>query len=168
MPHTLAEFDALPEDDAVALLLECCASRSWARSVAATRPFGSRTSLLTTADRAIAALTGIDLDDALAGHPRIGERSDHASSRREQAAVTTAGADALARIADGNRAYEEKFGHVYLVRAAGRSAPELLDILERRLGNDPEAERREVRTALAEITRLRLERLLTDTAEGCA
>jgi len=168
VPYTLAEFDALSEDEAVALLLECCASRSWARSVAATRPFGSQSSLYAAADRAVTELTGDDLDDALAGHPRIGERSDHAASRREQAAVATADADILARIADGNRAYEAKFGHVYLVRADGRSATELLGILDRRLENDPETEKREVRRALAEITRLRLERLLTDTAGGAA
>ncbi|UYP20021.1 2-oxo-4-hydroxy-4-carboxy-5-ureidoimidazoline decarboxylase [Rhodococcus sp. Z13] len=162
MHLTPADFDALPEADAVALLLDCCASPTWARSVAAARPFGNREALLSAASAAAESLTGADLDDALAGHPRIGERSEHASSRREQAAVTTADAGTLERIAAGNGAYEEKFGHVYLVRAAGRSAGELLEILERRLANDPETERKEVRAALAEITRLRLERLVTE------
>jgi 2-oxo-4-hydroxy-4-carboxy-5-ureidoimidazoline decarboxylase len=164
--HTITEFDTMPEDDAMAVLLECCESLSWARSVAAARPYGSRSALLDDAGDAAGRLTGTDLDDALAGHPRIGERADNASSRREQAAVTTADADLLERIAAGNRAYEEKFGHVYLVRAAGRSASELLTILEHRLGNDPQTEQREVRCALADITRLRLERLITAIPEG--
>ncbi|MEU5841890.1 2-oxo-4-hydroxy-4-carboxy-5-ureidoimidazoline decarboxylase [Rhodococcus sp. NPDC047139] len=164
MQLTTARFDAMPEGEAVALLLECCSSRTWAHSVAAARPFGSRTVLLATAAAAAENLDGDDLDEALAGHPRIGERTEDATSRREQSAVTGADTDILNRLAAGNRAYEERFGHVYLVRAAGRTAPELLEILERRLGNDPDTEKTEMRTALAEITRLRLERLVTDTA----
>lgn len=164
MQLTTARFDAMPEDEAVALLLDCCSSRTWAHSVVAARPFGSRTVLLTTAAAAAENLDGDDLADALAGHPRIGERSEHAASRREQSAVTTADADILDRLAAGNREYEERFGHVYLVRAAGRTAPELLEILERRLRNDPESEKAEMRAALAEITRLRLERIVTETA----
>lgn len=163
MHLSITDFDALPQDEATALLLECCSCPRWARTVAASRPYGSRSSLFTAADAAAEQLTDDDLDDALAGHPRIGERSDNAASRREQAAVATSDADILDRIAAGNRAYEEKFGHVYLVRASGRSASELLAILERRLGNDLQTEQHEVRAALADITRLRLERLITDT-----
>ncbi|MET4049356.1 MULTISPECIES: 2-oxo-4-hydroxy-4-carboxy-5-ureidoimidazoline decarboxylase [unclassified Rhodococcus (in: high G+C Gram-positive bacteria)] len=166
MQYSLADFDELPEDEAVVLLLECCASGSWAHTLSSARPFGSRAAIIAAAERAIAELDGEDLDDALAGHPRIGERANDLSSRREQAAVATADAEVLARIAQGNLAYEEKFGHVYLVRADGRSAAELLAILERRLCNDPDAERNEVRTALADITRLRIERRFVHSPEG--
>ncbi|WP_241385272.1 2-oxo-4-hydroxy-4-carboxy-5-ureidoimidazoline decarboxylase [Rhodococcus sp. CH91] len=165
MQCTTDRFDAMSEKDAVALLLECCSSRAWAYSVAAARPFGTRTALLATAEAAAENLDGDDLAEALAGHPRIGERAEHPASRREQASVAEADADVLARLAAGNRMYEEKFGHVYLVRAAGRTATELLDILERRLGNDPLTEERDMRSALAEITRLRLERLIIEDGE---
>ena len=99
---------------------------------------------------------------ALAGHPRIGERCAHASSRREQSGVAGAGAQVLDALAAGNRAYEERFGHVYLVCANGRPAGELLAVLRGRLGNDPATERRVLRAELREINRLRLERLLEE------
>ncbi|TCN55010.1 2-oxo-4-hydroxy-4-carboxy-5-ureidoimidazoline decarboxylase [Rhodococcus sp. SMB37] len=166
MHYSITDFDALPEDAATAVLLECCSSPSWAHTVAATRPYESRSALIVAAKTALEQLTGAALDDALAGHPRIGERADNAESRREQAAVATSDAHLLERIAAGNRAYEAKFGHVYLVRAAGRSAAELLEILERRLDNEPDAEQHEVRSALTDITCLRLERLIVDTSEG--
>lgn len=166
MHYSITDFDALPEDEATAVLLECCSSPSWAHTVAAARPYESRSALFVAAKTACEQLTGPDLDDALAGHPRIGERADSAESRREQAAVATADARLLEQIAAGNRAYEAKFGHVYLVRAAGRKAAELLEILERRLDNEPDVEQHEVRSALADITCLRLERLIIDTSEG--
>ncbi|WP_307846259.1 2-oxo-4-hydroxy-4-carboxy-5-ureidoimidazoline decarboxylase [Rhodococcus sp. CX] len=157
-----ATFDALPEADAVALLLTCCSSPAWARRVAAARPYGNRDALLRNATEQALALSDDELDDALAGHPRIGERSESAASQREQSSVATAADGVRAALAAGNRAYEEKFGHVYLVRAAGRSADELLEILNRRLGNDAATERGEVRAALADINRLRLELLIDD------
>ncbi|MEZ5152275.1 2-oxo-4-hydroxy-4-carboxy-5-ureidoimidazoline decarboxylase [Rhodococcus zopfii] len=160
-----ATFDALPADDAVALLQTCCSSPAWAHRVAAARPYGDRAALLRTATDLALALSDPELGDALAGHPRIGERSDSAASRREQSSVATATTEVRAALAAGNRAYEEKFGHVYLVRAAGRSAGELLGILHRRLDHDAATERGEVRAALADITRLRLE-LLIDGAAG--
>lgn len=162
MRYTVTEFDALPRDDAVALLRTVCTSKAWADRVAAARPYGTVAALLETAAAAVQQLSEADLDAALAGHPRIGDRSSSAASRLEQATVATADAQLRADLADGNRAYEERFGHVYLVRAAGRSAAELLDILRRRLTNDPATERGEVRAALADINRLRLERLIVD------
>ncbi|NGP09371.1 2-oxo-4-hydroxy-4-carboxy-5-ureidoimidazoline decarboxylase [Rhodococcus sp. 14C212] len=168
MPYTVAEFDALPEPEAVALLTTCCAGATWAARVAAGRPYGDRHALLDAVSVAIAGLDDHGRAEALAGHPRIGEPSESASSQREQSAVATADARMLAALAAGNRAYEDRFGHVYLVRAAGRSAAELLDILHRRLGNDPATEGAEVCSALADITRLRLERLVLDEADAAS
>lgn len=159
-----ATFDALPDDEAVALLQTCCSSPAWAHRVAAARPYGNRDALLRAAADLALTLSDAELADALSGHPRIGERSDSAASQREQASVATSTAEVRAALAAGNRAYEEKFGHVYLVRAAGRSAGELLGILNRRLGHDAETERGEVRAALADINRLRLELLIDDVA----
>ena len=146
-------------DQALARLLDCCASLKWATRIVSSRPYPSLDGLFARADVTLENLSEAEVDKALAGHPRIGERSAHASSRREQAGVAGADADTLAALAEGNRVYERRFGHVYLVCADGRSAEELLDVLRARLGNDPETERRVLRVELAKINRLRLGRL---------
>jgi OHCU decarboxylase len=140
-------------------LQDICASGRWVDAVAGAAPYGSLDALLAAADDALAALDEADVDDALAGHPRIGERSEHASSRREQAGV---GDDVRAALAEGNRDYERRFGHVYLVCASGRSGAELLGLLRQRLGNDPARERAVVREELRKINRLRLQRLVEE------
>jgi 2-oxo-4-hydroxy-4-carboxy-5-ureidoimidazoline decarboxylase len=141
-------------------LFECCSSSIWARRVAGSRPYSTRDQLLDRADRVLAELSEAEVDNALDGHPRIGDKADNASSKREQAAVQSADAAVLTALAEANRKYEDQFGHVYLVCATGRSAPELLAILEERLGNDPETERRVLRVELAKINRIRLNRML--------
>ena len=146
------------------LLYGVCSSPLWARRVLAGGPFADVNALLDRADRVLAELPDSALDAALDGHPRIGAKVDNASSAREQAAVTTAGDDVKAALAVKNREYDEKFGYVYLVCASGRSAEELLAILTDRLDNDPDTERRVMRSELAKINRLRLERLLSEPA----
>lgn len=153
-------FDALPADAAEAELLAVCASPAWARAVAAGRPYGTVDALLERAGAVLAGLDEAEVDRALAGHPRIGERSAHASSRREQAGVAGADAAVLDALAEGNRAYEERFGHVYLVCADGRPAQELLEVLRTRLAHDPATERRVLRRELGAINALRLGRLI--------
>jgi 2-oxo-4-hydroxy-4-carboxy-5-ureidoimidazoline decarboxylase len=103
------------------------------------------------------------LDQALAAHARIGEHrlgstTEDRWSRTEQAGALSADDQLQQRIAEGNRRYEEKFGRVFLIRAAGRTAEEMADAVEDRLGNDPQTEADVVRRELAEIVRLRLER----------
>ncbi|MBF6060073.1 2-oxo-4-hydroxy-4-carboxy-5-ureidoimidazoline decarboxylase [Nocardia terpenica] len=156
----LRAFDALPAAAAVELLLSCCSSPVWAGEVAAARPVGSVEALLAAADAALAELSEDELDRALAGHPRIGATPDTAASAREQAGVAGAPDAVRAALAAGNRAYEQRFGHVYLVCATGRSAAELLDILRARLHNDPHTERGIVRAELAKINHIRLRRLV--------
>jgi 2-oxo-4-hydroxy-4-carboxy-5-ureidoimidazoline decarboxylase len=154
---TLGEFNALAAADAEGLLLTCCTAPGWARAVAAGRPYPSVETLHAAA---AAALTDRDVADGLAGHPRIGDRTGDDRSRREQGGVAGAPPETLAALAAGNRAYEERFGHVYLVCATGRSGSELLGVLRERLGNDPATERTVVRGELAAINRIRLDRLL--------
>lgn len=108
---------------------------------------------MAAADAGLAALDDAEIDEALAGHPRIGDRPTSAKSAREQSGV---GDDVRSALAEGNRAYEAKFGHIYLVCAAGRGGEELLAILRARLDNDPATERQVMRTELAKINRLRL------------
>ena len=143
----------------------CCASPAWVARIWAGRPYRSRAALLDAAETACRELDDAQLDLALAGHPRIGDRATGAGtearwSRQEQASVSDADQGTRDGLVAANRAYEERFGHVFLIRAAGRSAPEMLAELRRRLGNDPATERREVVAQLAQITRLRVERLL--------
>jgi 2-oxo-4-hydroxy-4-carboxy-5-ureidoimidazoline decarboxylase len=166
MSYDIADFDALPDAEAERLLRGCCASARWARAVTAGRPYGSTDALLAAADTALAALEDPDLDDALAGHPRIGERTRSPASSREQAGVLASDDGVLAALAEGNRAYEQRFGHVYLVCATGRSGAELLAVLEERLRNDPATERVRVRAELGKINRIRLTQLATDGGSG--
>ncbi|MGA9871137.1 MAG: 2-oxo-4-hydroxy-4-carboxy-5-ureidoimidazoline decarboxylase [Rhodococcus sp. (in: high G+C Gram-positive bacteria)] len=156
----LDRFDRMSDRQAMHALYECCSSSIWARRVAGGRPYRSLDSLLDRADRVLAELPEAEVDLALDGHPRIGDRPDNPSSQREQAAVQSAGWDVLNILAERNREYEARFGHVYLVCATGRSAKDLLAILEERLGNDPETERRVLRVELAKINRIRLRRML--------
>jgi allantoicase len=158
-------LNSLPTAQAKELLASCCGSRAWVDRMAAGRPYTDLDALLEAGDRAVAGLDRDGLAEALAGHPRIGQRAAGPStgaawSRQEQAAVGTAADEVRAALAEGNRAYEERFGHVFLIRADGRSAEEMLAALRERLGNDPGAERRAVAEELRQITRLRLERLL--------
>ncbi|GAA1866188.1 2-oxo-4-hydroxy-4-carboxy-5-ureidoimidazoline decarboxylase [Pseudonocardia ailaonensis] len=149
----MISFDTLPAEDAEALLLQVCTAPRWAREVAAGRPYGTPEKLQAAA---AAALSAADLDDALAGHPRIGDRAAAAEAGSEQAAVASADAAVLAALDEGNRAYEERFGRVYLVCASGRSAEDLLATLRSRLGNAPGEERLVALGELAAINRLRL------------
>ncbi len=120
--------------------------------------------MLDAADTVLAGLPEAEIDRALAGHPRIGERPHSAASAREQAGVAGAPDEVHAALAAGNRAYEQRFGYRYLVCASGRTGSELLALLQDRLHNDVETERRVMRTELAKINRLRLRALLTAAA----
>lgn len=155
----LARLNRLHREEAERELLACCGSRRWAAALAAGRPYPTRRALLEAAERAWWALDERDWAEAFAAHPRIGE-PDGATARREQQAVATASAETLAALAEANRRYERRFGHVYLVFASGRSAGELLDVLQERLRNDPRTELRVAAGEQARITRLRLERLV--------
>jgi 2-oxo-4-hydroxy-4-carboxy-5-ureidoimidazoline decarboxylase len=129
------------------------------------RPFPSAQDALDLSDAIVLGLDDSALEQALAAHARIGERrlgstTEDRWSRSEQAGALAVGTDVQERLAEGNRRYEERFGHVFLIRAAGRSAEEMLAALEQRLGHDDETERDVVRRELAGIVRLRLLKLV--------
>jgi 2-oxo-4-hydroxy-4-carboxy-5-ureidoimidazoline decarboxylase len=157
----ITEFDALPVAEAERELRAVCAAPRWARELAAGRPYATVEALQTAAE---AVLTDADLDEAMAGHPRIGDRAAGGASRREQSGVASADAALLTALAEGNRAYEERFGHVYLVCATGRSAEDLLATLRDRLGNDAETERKVALRELAAINRIRIDQLVGEGA----
>ncbi len=158
----LADLNGAPADALRPRLLALTASPAWADAVLAARPFEDVDALLAASDDIIADLDESQVDAALAGHPRIGEQADHlddesaARSAKEQSGMSqadTAAHDAMSR---GNATYEERFGRIYLVAAAGRSVEDLLSFLHERLANDPDTELDVVRSELARITRLRL------------
>lgn len=157
----LSSFNALSERKAISTLYECCSSTIWAVRVAGARPFTNEEALLDYADLMLAEMSEADLDEALAGHPRIGDKPDNPSSTREQSGVSGADPAVLDELRMLNKEYEERFGHVYLVFANGRPAQELLGILKGRIRNDPETERRVMRMELGKINRSRLIRMLT-------
>ena len=138
------------------LLLGCLSVPRWADDVLAGQPYADRKALLARADEAARTLSDAELDQALSTHPRIGERGG-AQSQREQAGVDAATGETTARLAAGNAAYEERFGRVFLIRAAGRDAEDILAELDRRLGNDDDDERAETVDNLRQIALLRLE-----------
>ena len=162
----LARFNTAPDDDARRLLLTCLDAPGWAERVLAGRPYADLGELAAAMGAASATLDDADLEQALARHPRIGERADEslhdaAHSAREQSGVDASDADLARRLAEGNRAYEERFGRVFIVRAAGRSGPEILDHLRLRLDNTDEAERAATVDQLTQIAVLRMREALS-------
>lgn len=156
----LERLNRADSDEAVEMLLVCCGSRAWAGAMAERRPFADADAAIAASDEIWWGLEPPDWLEAFAAHPRIGDRSENPWSREEQAGTDGAADETLRALEDGNRRYEERFGHVFLIRAAGRSATDMLGALTQRISNEPEAELRVAAAQQAEITRLRLARLL--------
>jgi 2-oxo-4-hydroxy-4-carboxy-5-ureidoimidazoline decarboxylase len=156
----LARLNALPAGEAVGELLGCCAAPGWARRVAASRPYATVADLLAAADAAWAGREPGDLDAAMAGHPRIGERQLSGWSRQEQSGVGSDAQTAQALRA-ANAAYEDRFGHVFLICAAGRGPEDILAELHRRMANDPGTEREVAAAEIGKINAIRLRKLVT-------
>ena len=143
--------------------MACCGSRAWASAVAAGRPYASVGAVIQAADSVWAQVSPSDWLEAFTAHPRIGERGGRspASSNREQEGVMGAREETLAVLAEGNRLYEERFGHVFLISAAGRSAQDVLAALRQRIENDPATELNVAAEEQSKITRLRLKSMLS-------
>jgi 2-oxo-4-hydroxy-4-carboxy-5-ureidoimidazoline decarboxylase len=161
-PPGIARLNAAPEGEALARLHEVCACDAWCRAVLAARPYASAEALLAANDRATAAMSHADLDEAMAGHPPIGRpKPGDPVSAREQSGVQ----DALrAELLELGLRYQDTFGHVFLICATGRTGDDILAALKERLGNNPEREREIVRAELGRINRIRLERLIGEGA----
>jgi 2-oxo-4-hydroxy-4-carboxy-5-ureidoimidazoline decarboxylase len=154
----LAALNALPPRDFEELLLRCCAAPGWARQVTAGRPYESVAELIAAADAAWAARDPGDLDAAMAGHPRIGERRLSGWSAGEQARVWE-DTQTLAALADANAVYEQRFGHVFLICATGRGPAEILAEMNRRMSHAPATEREVAAAEIGKINALRLRKL---------
>lgn len=162
-PPGLARFNALEEPAALAALHETCASTTWARRLLAGRPYATAGDLYAASDAALSGLSAADLREATAGHPPIGRpRPGAPASAREQSGMTAATDRLKAEMLELNLAYQERFGHVFLVCATGLTGEQLRDALTERMGNTPERERETVRTELGKINRIRLARLVDE------
>jgi 2-oxo-4-hydroxy-4-carboxy-5-ureidoimidazoline decarboxylase len=157
----LEELNTAEPEHAERELLACCAARRWADELLVHRPYPDLATLRSVSDRVFAELAWEDIEQALAAHPRIGERAggdgrEAAWSREEQSGA--AGGEAELRAA--NEEYARRFGRVFLISASGRSSAEILGELRNRLGNDEETERAVVREELRRIVNLRLGKLV--------
>jgi len=160
------EFNDEPADQAVQTLRACNAAPRFAAELVAGRPYRDAETLVARAEEVVRSLPWEDVAVALAAHPRIGDRVDGSSaeaqsSRKEQSSMADADDETRNALLEGNRAYEERFDHVFLIRASGRSPDEMLAELRRRLDNDEAAERAEVTEQLAQITGIRVKALVS-------
>src|SRR5881397_4039359 len=157
-----AYLNSLPAIKARAELSRCCGARLWVDAMIEARPFAGDTELFGVAERVWWGLGRADWLEAFAAHPRIGARAEAMTdwARREQAGANGAAEATLAALAQGNRTYEKRFGHLFLICATGRTADEMLGALRARLTNDPATELRVAAEEQAKITRLRLDRLV--------
>lgn len=157
-------IDRASAEDARAHLRVCCGSDRWIERMLARRPFGSREQAVRAAREEWFTLGAEDWKEAFAHHPRIGDvdalrekfAATAALSAREQAGVDDAPGEVLQALADGNRAYEARFGYTFIVCASGRSAREMLDLLRTRLTHAPGDEIRVAAGEHARICQLRL------------
>ncbi|MGH7726081.1 MAG: allantoicase [Candidatus Eiseniibacteriota bacterium] len=167
----LAHLNALVPREAERALLACLGAPRWAHALAAARPFASEPALFEAAQALAAGLSEDDWRIAFAAHPRIGEARPSGPTHRptalerhwsshEQSAAASGDAATRRALADGNRAYEERFGRVFLIAAQGKKPAEILAALEERRHNDPAVEFRIATEEQMKITRQRLLRLL--------
>jgi 2-oxo-4-hydroxy-4-carboxy-5-ureidoimidazoline decarboxylase len=169
MRDVLAQWNDLPAEDAVKEILPCCGSKAWAEGMTARRPLLDVTTLLAASDETWSNLTAADWMEAFRSHPRIGESRAPQSaspqsatwSAQEQQKVAASGDGVKIALAEANREYEQRFRHIFIVCATGKSAAEILEILRRRLQNDEHTEVLEAAEQQRQITRIRLTRWLS-------
>ena len=168
MNGVLARWNHSSPTEAVEELLPCCGSPAWAERLTGRRPFVDTSSLLAASDEVWLGLATSDWLQAFHSHPRIGEASakvpvaarSSAWSQQEQLQAAAASDTAKQQLAEANRAYEQKFGYIFIVCATGKSASEILEILRRRMHNDADNELSEAAEQQRQITQLRLKKWL--------
>ena len=172
MSLSLSQFNALSQTDATLQLLTCCTSTSWANTLVGGRPFKDIEALLTSSDAAWqqAQTEEDNLLEAFDGHPQIGNvdslkekyRNTQDSAAHEQSGANDADDAVIEALAQGNQDYLDKFGFIFIVFATGKSAQQMLDLLQARMPNDRDTELLNAATEQNKITRLRLQKLLSD------
>jgi 2-oxo-4-hydroxy-4-carboxy-5-ureidoimidazoline decarboxylase len=180
MNEVLARWNEAPVEAAAAEILPCCGSMVWAREMASRRPFQDDSALIATSDDIWRSLSKPGWVEAFRSHPQIGEsrrgESRIGGSKAQSSSIASSAAWAMEEqkkvadatdaikiaLMDGNREYEKKFGHIFIVCATGKSATEMLEILKRRMYNDEETELREAAEQQRQITRIRLRKWLRE------
>jgi 2-oxo-4-hydroxy-4-carboxy-5-ureidoimidazoline decarboxylase len=168
MNAVLARWNQFDAFNAESEILPCCGSRAWAQELASLRPFDNPAGLFSVSDQVWMNLDIADWNEAFASHPRIGERRAPAAasaqsaqwSSQEQSGAATAFGSVQERLKSANAEYEARFGRIYIVCATGKSAEEMLEILESRLKNDNGTELLEAVEQQRQITHLRLRKWL--------
>jgi 2-oxo-4-hydroxy-4-carboxy-5-ureidoimidazoline decarboxylase len=168
MTDTLAMWNAMPSDDAARSILPCCGSRAWATEMASRRPLADGAAILAAARKVWQGLSEADWQEAFDSHPRIGD--SHAApsaaaksqqwSAQEQQEVTQSADAVRTALAEGNRAYEQRFGRIFIVCATGKRPEEILQILRRRLQNKDTEELQQAADEQQQITQIRLRKWL--------
>jgi OHCU decarboxylase len=168
--NVLAQWNLLTSHEAITMILPCCGSKAWAQGMAARRPLPDQSALLAAANETWRNLAPSDWMEAFNSHPRIGESRAAQSppaqsvawSAQEQRSVVEAEAAVKTVLADAIQEYERRFGRIFIVCATGMSAPEILEILQRRLKNDAETELHEAAEQQRQITEIRLRKWLQE------
>ena len=164
----LARWNSLDPAAAAREALPCCGSQAWAVALASSRPIADEASLIKASTDVWLALPREAWQEAFDSHPRIGQRHAQTHATEEslrwsaQEQLTALSDDEAARLAleEANRRYEQKFGRIFIVCAAGKTTAEMLAILEKRMKNDNATEFREAAEQQRQITQLRLHRWL--------
>ena len=169
MNATLRAWNVADPATALDAMIACCAARRWAAAMVALRPITGVLDLSEAADRIWATMEESDWMEAFAAHPRIGDRKPaHATAKsvawstQEQSSTNEAAEKVLEELEKGNALYEERFGFTYIVCATGKSADEMLAILQRRLNSDRATELREAAEQQRQITQIRLGKWLIE------
>lgn len=172
--RAVRSLDGMDDDEAARHLGRCCGARKWIEAMLRRRPFQTRDGLLAAAEGAADGLQKEDWLEAFSHHPRIGDidrlrqrfAATAAWSEGEQAAVGQADEAVLAELAQKNRAYEDRFGFIFIVCASGKSAAQMLELLNHRLNHVAAMEWQVAAGEQRQITRLRLDRLITEELVG--
>ena len=171
---TLNQLNSLSDQDAFSNLEQCCVSNTWVNKMVQSRPFSSENELIKSAssiwynDCSIA-----DFKDAFTGHPKIGnidtlkEKFAHTSewAGNEQSKVNDADTETIEALMKANDLYEDKFGYIFIVSASGKTAKELLAIINTRLNNQSEDEIFVAMNEQHKITVIRLAKLIESVSQ---
>ena len=168
MDLELASLNLMSPSQAEAEFLKCCGAKNWAQQMVGARPYPGLNELIIKADRIWWSLDSGDWLEAFHSHPKIGEKKAAAPtaveaqrwSENEQSGIRNSAQQTLDELADLNRAYEEKFGYIFIVCASGKSSEEMLAMLHDRLKNNAAQELRIAAAEQAKITQLRLRKLI--------
>jgi 2-oxo-4-hydroxy-4-carboxy-5-ureidoimidazoline decarboxylase len=168
MSDALERWNRLSFEEAEKEILPCCGSRAWAHGIAGCRPIADEAALLVASDETWRGLSEADWTEAFRSHPRIGDSSAASDSEtrpakwsaQEQRGVAVADDAVKTALAEANREYERRFHRIFIVCATGKTAPEILQIVQRRMQNDDRAELHEAAEQQRQITHIRLKRWL--------